>query len=138
MICFHFSLMVLPFSSHQPRENRVRHPPCSTPHQAPSPLVSVEISKCGPQQSAPRKAALLHPSCSIGPSCPISHSFMWQRLTSLGSRFPATSLHPGSVQDSEQTNNSNTSLSFEVFSLTPSFTHPFKFAVTQQPDFTEN
>lgn len=55
----------------------------------------------------------------------------------MGSRFPDTSLHPGSVQDPVQTNNSNPIFSCEVSSLTPSLTHPFTFVVTQQPDFTE-
>lgn len=53
-----------------------------------------------------------------------------------GEQFPATSLHPGSVQNPEQTN-SNPIFSLEVSSLTPSFTHPFTSAMTQKPDFTE-
>lgn len=58
--------------------------------------------------------------------------------------FPLTGLGRGSqhlttsssVQDPEQTNNSNPTFSFEVSSLTPCLTYPFTSAVTQQPDFT--
>lgn len=137
MACLHFSLIGPTFSSHIPRKDIMRHPPSSTLPCVPFPTCRCEMSRCRPQQPVPRKAAFLHPSHPMGPSCPISHCFMSQRLTGLGSRFPPTPLPPSPVQDQVQMNRGNSILSFEGVSLTPSPTFPCTFAVTQQPDFTE-
>lgn len=116
----------------------MRHPPSSTPPCTPFPTCRCEMKGCGPHQPVPGKAAFLYPSHSMGPSRTISHSFMSQRLTTLGTRFPKqTPLPPSPMQDRVPMGRGKPILSFEGASFTPSLTLRCTFAVTQQPDFAE-
>ena len=97
---------------------------------SPLPHLPVRDERMQSTATSPRESNVSAPISLQGTQLPCSHSFMLQRLTGLGSRFPPTPLPPSPVQDLVQTGRGNSILSFEGASLTPSLTFPCTVAVT--------